>query len=572
MLNQYVDQNYPLLTFFVLVMLGLIAGKVFHKLKLPHISGQVLVGVLLGPSILKIFNHHALESVQVISTFALGIMTFLAGTHLNFKRIHNSSKRIMRLVTVDVLMTFWLVFFGMYFFAPYLLKECNIYICLIVASISVATAPGTIISLIRAKNARGTLVKTLVAVVALNNVATIVLFEITKNIAIQAAAAGTTGGLSYLLGKSLFLIIVGIAIGAISGFVSAWLSKDYFDHGRLFSTGLLTIFFNLVICHELGLSPLLTCLATGVVFSNVSHQTKKLLGLFDNLNGIIFALFFTLAGTHLNLSLLKTAGYAGILFVGLRLIAKCTAPYIAARILNHNVKIRRYLGMALIPQAGLAIGLVISLGENEALSVITPIVTTLVLASVAINELIGPVTVSKSFDLSKETGQGAPRIVDFLHEEFIYLPLKTQDKWEALEELTKFLYKTNHVYGVSKEELLESVLGNEKQFTSGLGAKVAFPHCDLPTKKQPIGVIGISPSGIDFEAIDGEKVHIIVLMGIPKDNPDLYANMFATVLHIFADDAQFQEQVINAERVSEVYELLQTKEVRGRNLFLDDDV
>ena len=198
-------------------------------------------------------------------------------------------------------------------------------------------------------------------------------------------------------------------------------------------------------------------MAAGVTFSNLSYHTRRVSHTLEGFNGLIFCVFFTLAGTHLHLSMFKVAGVAGIVYVLSRFGAKALAVYAVGRSMKVPVVITRYLGMCLIPQSGLTIGLVISLSVFEVFvnSGLAASVAAIALASVVVNEIIGPLVTERSFDLAMESGQGAPRLVDFLQEEYILLPLEATDKWDAIEKMCRFLVKTNHLRSIKFEDLYQ---------------------------------------------------------------------------------------------------------------------
>lgn len=570
------DHLSPEVTFLLVAFTGYIVGKFFHKIKLPDITGQVLFGLLIGPSgylilnpifhtgDLTIFSGHDLDSIKFISEIALGIMTFSIGTHLNYKLLHNSGKRIIGLAISDTIFTFFLVFIVLN-----ILLKIDFRISLILSSIAIATAPGTIVSLIQKKFARGVFTKTLVGVVALNNFATIFVFEITKSAALLEGS-NHAGDLILGLVKPILILLGTITFGVIMGSIITLISKSKHGGSDLFTTVFLAIFFNIIICRYLNLSPLLVNLTLGVTYSNLSYHSKQVTAAFTNINSLIFSVFFTLAGAHLDLTQLKIAGIAGAGFIIARIIAKSLGAFTVSKIFKYPDTIGRFLGLGLVPQAGLAIGLVINLSKYPGLSDITPAITTIILAAVAVNEIIGPFTTSKSLDLSKETGQASPRLIDFLHEEYILLPLKAENKWEAIEKMTDFLVKTNHLHSITRNDLLEGINKRENQLTTALGKKIAIPHARIPKKERLMGVIGICEKPIEWEALDGQAVEIVILIATPEGMENLHVQLLGTLAKIFAIDPTYQKKIIASKSAAELYDLLQQKEIRDLNSYLEE--
>lgn len=570
------DHLSPEVTFLIVAFIGMIVGKFFHRIKLPDITGQVLFGLIIGPSgylilnpifhtgDLTIFSHYDLESIKFISDIALGIMTFSIGTHLNYKMLHNSGSRIVRLAVFDSFFTFSLVFLVMNF-----VLKIDYRISLLLASIAIATAPGTVVSLIQKKFSRGVFTKTLVGVVALNNLATIFVFEIAKGITMiegDGSFIHTVLG----IGKPFLIILATIAFGIVSGLLVTVLSRYQHDKADLFTIVFLAIFFNIIACRYLNISPLLVNLTLGITFCNMSYHSKQVVKVFSNVNGLIFSVFFTLAGAHLDLSQLKIAGIAGAAFIVMRIIAKTLGAFTASKLFNYPDTIAKYLGIGLVPQAGLAIGLVINLSKYPELSDITATISTIVLAAVAVNEIIGPFTTSKSFDLAKETGQAAPRLIDFLHEEYILLPLKADDKWDAIEKMTDFLVKTNHIHSITRDDLLTSIRDRENQLTTALGRRMAIPHARIPSKEKLMGVIGILEKPLDWEALDDQPVEIVILIATPEGMDNLHVQLLGAIAKIFADDPLYQKKLVSANSAAEIYDLLQNKEIRDINSYLEE--
>ena len=503
----------PLGTFILLAVVGMCGGHLAKRIKLPDITGQILAGMLLGPGLLQLFSEPSLHEMKIITEVALGVLTFIAGTHLSFKKFHNASKRVFLFAGADVVITFVGVFVVLS-----VLDIQNISGRLLLASIAIATAPGTVVGLIQAKKARGVLVKTLIGVVALNNIAAIVALEICKIISVELLSAEPFAAIAFLEAFALSFVL-DLVIGAFVGWLAAVVTKHQHEESGLFSTILLAILANVVICQYFPLSTMIVCMAAGVTFSNLSYHTRRVAHTLEGFNGLIFCVFFTLAGTHLHLSMFKVAGVAGIVYVVSRFGAKALAVYAVGKFSQVSQTITRYLGMCLIPQSGLTIGLVISLNEFDIFveTGLAASVAAIALASVVVNEIIGPLATEKSFDLAKESGQGAPRLVDFLQEEFILLPMKANDKWDAIEKMCRFLVKTNHLNSINFKNLHQSVIDREMVCSTGMGHGLAVPHARVPSSEQLMGVIGVLSKPVDFDAPDGAGVDIVCLVDITSD-------------------------------------------------------
>jgi len=263
------------------------------------------------------------------------------------------------------------------------------------------------LSLIQKKFSRGVFTKTLIGVVALNNFATILIFVFAKAVCRIQDTTDSFGVITTLI-QPFLVVVATVTFGFIAGLVITLLSKHQHGKSDLFATVFLAILINIIACKHLDLSALLVNLTMGITYCNLSYHTRQITKIFNNINGIVFSVFFTLAGAHLDLSQLKIAGIAGAGFIIARIFAKSLAAFTASKIFKYPDNIAKYLGLGLVPQAGLAIGLVVSLSHFPELNDIATTISTIVLAAVAVNELIGPFTTSKSFDFAQETGHAAP--------------------------------------------------------------------------------------------------------------------------------------------------------------------
>jgi len=138
-----INSIHPFLSFLLLAVTGIIFGRLAEKIKLPDISGQIIAGILLGPYVWGLFSHADLKSISFFNDFALGIMTFIIGTHLNLNKLHNSGMRIFNFAISDVIITFILVFSCLYY-----LGNMPLTVCILASAIAIETAPGTIIGLV----------------------------------------------------------------------------------------------------------------------------------------------------------------------------------------------------------------------------------------------------------------------------------------------------------------------------------------------------------------------------------------------------------------------------------------
>jgi mannitol/fructose-specific phosphotransferase system IIA component (Ntr-type) len=198
-------------------------------------------------------------------------------------------------------------------------------------------------------------------------------------------------------------------------------------------------------------------------------------------------------------------------------------------------------------------------------------ITAIILTAVVVYELLGPIFTGRALKKVGEADKDRIRLLEFLQEEFILLNLDYKDKWQALDTLSEFLFKTHKCQEyMTLKELKDSVHERENEISTGVGSNIAIPHAILKGGPRIMGVIGISATGIDFDSIDDKPVHIIIMIATPKENYNLHLNVLAHVAKIFGHHPLIREKLINAKSPAEVYEILQTEEVERLNPFFED--
>jgi hypothetical protein len=240
-------------------------------------------------------------------------------------------------------------------------------------------------------------------------------------------------------------------------------------------------------------------LILGIVITNYSKYKATLFGAFKDIEIEVFTLFFVLAGTHLDLKAVQMAGIAGIALIISRLIGKTFAPTLGAYLAGSTQTIKKWIGISLYPIAGVAIGLVLLIENNAFLSKYSTEVTAIILTAVVVNELLGPIFTGLAIKKSGEEHKNRIRLMDFLQEEYIKINLDARDKWDALDQMAQFLFKTHKIIELTLPELKESIYNREKEISTGIGYNLAIPHAIVEGGPKIRGVIGISKTGIPFE-------------------------------------------------------------------------
>jgi mannitol/fructose-specific phosphotransferase system IIA component (Ntr-type) len=233
--------------------------------------------------------------------------------------------------------------------------------------------------------------------------------------------------------------------------------------------------------------------------------------------------------------------------------------------------LRRYLGPALIPQAGLAVGLMLLVTEDPTFAEIRDLFLAVVLTVVLLNELVGPVLARWALGRSGEVGRDRARLIDFLHEENIVTELAALTKEQAIGQLVDVLVRTNRVR-VDREALLASVLERERQSSTCLGDGFAIPHGELADGDRILGALGISSRGLHFDAPDGRPVHCMVLLATPGHERGRHLEVLAALARAIGSDRGIQQQLYHARTPAHAYDLLHAEEAaEDFNYFFEDD-
>jgi len=254
-------------------------------------------------------------------------------------------------------------------------------------AIAAATAPAATIMVIKQYRAKGPLVNTLLPVVAIDDAVGIMAFGISMTIAKSLMDASQTFNIKTLIlpiKEILLAFIIGIAIG----FALSFISKYSEGEDQLLTISLATVFITVGLAIKLNISPLLTCMAIGATVSNIAPNSTRVLSIVDKFTPPVFVAFFTIAGIELNLSILKHVGLLGIAYIIFRVIGKVLGAYIGAKLAKSPAVVQKYLGLTLIPQAGVAIGL--AMVAETAVPEFGAAIRTIILSATVIYELVGP--------------------------------------------------------------------------------------------------------------------------------------------------------------------------------------
>ncbi len=382
----------------ILLGTGLLAAKLCQRLRLPSVTGYVLAGLLLGPSGFNLINEarvgHELEHFTHI---ALMLIAFGIGEHIELTKLREHAKSLTWIVLSEALVVFCLisvlVFVTMrltgFEMANWQLRDYLV-IALLLGTIGIATAPAATLIVVRELRASGPLTSTLLATVAIDNGLAIMLFGLAVSLAHQIVGQGESA-FFLVVGSGLREIGLSLLLGIFTGILLDITLKRLKSEGEMM-TGALAL---LLLCSEfaiyLNLSPLLAGMAAGFILVNRAERDVRIFRTLNKFEPPVIILFFTLAATHLDVRSLGTAGVLGTVYFVSRVAGKIIGVACGARFGRSPLIVQRYLGFTLVPQAGVAIGLIFLIASDPRLEMYSVVITPVVLTGVFLSELIGPV-------------------------------------------------------------------------------------------------------------------------------------------------------------------------------------
>lgn len=388
-----------ILSLAVMLFSGFLMTRLTKLAHLPNVTGYILAGVLIGPCVLNLIPETVQNGMDFVTDVALAFIAFGVGKYFKLERLRKNGRSVLILTVFESLIAALLVFLVMAF-----VFRLPIPFSLLLGAIGSATAPASTIMTIRQYKAKGQFVDILLQIVALDDAVALLAFSVCAAIA-QAMEGGSGISPKAVLLPILWNLLA-LAAGALAGFLLHKLIGENrsSQHRLVLVTALLLSITGF--CTALDISPLLACMVMGAVYINVSGNKK----VFKQVNGFtppIQLLFFVLSGMRMDLTALKAAGLIGVVYFLVRIIGKYAGAWLGAVLGKASVPIRRYLGLALIPQAGVSIGLAL-LGQRILPAESGALLSTIILSSGVLYEMIGPACAKAAIFLSGSVPKPEP--------------------------------------------------------------------------------------------------------------------------------------------------------------------
>ena len=392
-----------LLSLSVALFAGLLLSRGAKLLKLPAVTAYLVAGILIGPYLLGhlgvpglgFISMENVESFSLLCDVALGFIAFSMGNEFRLSALKSIGKQATVIGIFQAVITTRLVdgiLIGLHFLMP---DKLSLPAAIVLGAVAAATAPAATLMVVRQYKAKGPLTSILLPVVALDDAVGLVLFAISFGVA-KSLTLGTVNVASVIL-EPILEVVLSLGLGLIMGFLFSFMERFFHSRSKRLAVSVAFVFLTVGISMmtftvggiHIAFSSLLSCMMLGTVFCNVCDFSEELMDRLDRWTAPLFILFFVLSGAELELSVFGDVAIVivGVTYVLARSAGKYIGAFISAKSVKCDPNIVKYLGVTLLPQAGVALGMAM---KATALGPEGLLVSNITLFAVLIYELIGP--------------------------------------------------------------------------------------------------------------------------------------------------------------------------------------
>ena len=372
------------------MVVALLMTRVTRLVRLPNVTAYLIAGVLIGPGVLNLLNSDSIGTLSVLTSVSLGFIAFSIGDEFKLSTLKQIGSQAMIITLFEAL-------------GAIVLVDCITValgfppaMCITLGALAASTAPAATLMVVRQYKADGPLTRMLLPVVAADDAIGLIAYSISINVAIALAQHESLNIVSTFL-IPLVQIAVALLSGALIGLAAALSHRFFRSHTNRMSIAIAGVFACTALADQFGLSSLLMCMAMGAVYVNLRDDAERVLGCVDDWTYPLFMLFFVISGASLDLGSLPKVGLLGLVYIVTRFGGKWVGSYLGSTLTHQPDVIRQNIGFALMPQAGVAIGMA-TLAAAQLPGYGTQ-VQTVILAGTLVYELIGPL--SAKFALSR---------------------------------------------------------------------------------------------------------------------------------------------------------------------------
>jgi Kef-type K+ transport system membrane component KefB len=396
-----------LLSIAVAMFAGLMMSRVVKPLKLPAVTGYLIAGLLIGPFVLGALGMDGLgftslkkvEGLKIISEVALGFIAFDIGNEFRLSQLKAIGKKATVIAVIQALGATILVDGAILILHLLMPDKITVPVALTLGAVATATAPAATLMVVNQYKAKGPLVDILLPIVALDDAVGLIVFAVSFGIAKSLSSGAAISIISVLINPMLE-VVGSFALGTILGLIYTFVEKFFHSRSKRLSVAITFVILAVALSKlemrfpgselEIGFSPLLVCMMLATIFCNICPSSEELMAKTERWTAPLFILFFVLSGAELDLSVFKSGAVVlvGVVYIIFRSAGKMLGASFSSKMMKCEPTIQKYLGITLLPQAGVALGMSIQvaaeLGQEGA------IIRSIILFSVLIYELVGP--------------------------------------------------------------------------------------------------------------------------------------------------------------------------------------
>ena len=410
------------------MLVGLMLSRLAKLVSLPAVTAYLVAGILVGPFVLGAFHVEgfgftsieSIEALKIVSDCALGFIAFSIGNEFRLSQLRQTGKAatfigIFQAIAAAVIVDIALVL--LHFAMPDIL---TVPAAIVLGAIATATAPAATLMVVRQYKAKGPLTDLLLPIVAIDDAVGLVVFAISLGVA-RAIQFGKVDMVSIIL-NPLIEIVASLILGSIMGVILTYIERFFHSRSKRMSMCIAFVFMTVAISMidihlgsvEIGFSSLLVCMMLGTMFCNLCDYSEELMERVDGWTTPLFILFFVLSGAELDLAVFQDPMIVliGVVFLLTRAVGKYVGAYSSAKWMKCDDNACKYLGITLLPQAGVALGMSLQVGD---LGAAATLIRNIVLFSVLVLELIGPmlskIALTKAGDIIPENKTSARGVI-----------------------------------------------------------------------------------------------------------------------------------------------------------------
>ena len=386
------------------LLAGLLMTRIFSRWHLPDVTAFLVTGVLIGPFVLGrlgipglgFSSYDQVEALSMISDVAMGFIAFSIGNEFRLSQLKKTGKQAMVIGVLQALAALAFVDIALVVFHFMRPDVLSVPAAITLGAIATATAPATTLMVVRQYKAKGELTDLLLPIVALDDAVGLIVFSVSFGIA-DAMHSGAVDMISILV-NPLLEIVLSLGLGAVMGFVLTKLETLFNSNTNRLNMTIAVVFLTCALTGlsfplgpvTISFSSLLTCMMLGTVFCNICPLSEDLMEKADRWTSPLFALFFVISGAQLELGFFRDGMVVllGVIYIVFRSLGKYSGAFYSAKLTGCPKKVYRHLGSALLPQAGVALGMCVTarkLGESSNL------ICNITLFAILVYELFGPV-------------------------------------------------------------------------------------------------------------------------------------------------------------------------------------